>query len=244
MKIRNKLFVLLLVFISLWAILIKLYFAPKTRLLIDLAIQNEMKKDTRSLEQIIATVAYAARGDKDVVRKALFEISRNPEIPVTLLRSDAIQKQYGRFETKSFTTEPEKRAAFSGKPVFLSDKDSFQYIYPLKAQSVCQGCHELDGEKIPIGYVLGLAVRKSSRQEFLDSGLSFFVLDLFWENLALLAGSLLILSITIIIWFFRPFEKLAKRAEGLLLINDDVEKIHYANEESILNQYFDETEKK
>ncbi len=195
--LNGKFILLLSVLIVVTLVAVKFYFIPKVDGFLEMSVEHDMKRNMEAFEKIIHTVVHAADKDEEVVRRALTSISENKEIPVVLLRSRAINNQFGDAAGTKQLNSSEENVFRHGEPLFQSNRDDFVYLYPLKAVEVCQGCHlnEQGDQPVPLGYVLGLAISSLPYQTLWDSKLFFFVKDLFMTNV------LWIGLILVIIWF-------------------------------------------
>ncbi|MDH5681892.1 MAG: hypothetical protein OEZ36_09905 [Spirochaetota bacterium] len=225
------------------SIAIKMYyefaFRPKIDAYIEESIKESMEKDLKAFEKIILTVVKAAGGDGNVVRQALIAISKDKGIPISIKRSDFINRQFGTIPERSAANDIERLALKGGKAVFRKTRDSFEYIYPLKAGKICQTCHiDKSGKKVAIGYPLGLAIKTLPRSIVKDISaktgsqtekgrlarelsLVYYVVDLIWPGFILLIMSMAILLLIIHIRVTRPLKELKLQVENHLQATDE-----------------------
>lgn len=240
MSLNSKIITAVFILVSIWTILIKVYFSKNVNSFLEKTIQSEMEKDTDTLERIIITIANIANGNKNIVRKALNSIGTNPSIPIDLKRSSIIERQYGFVKEKSIHGDIEKKVLESKLPKFIKTEKELLYFYPLKAKPVCQQCHQLaDGTNVKLGSVLGIAIKKVPRSRLTENKLSYFVLDLFWENLLAFLVIIGFLIFLFYIYYKRPFDKLRKKAHIILLEDDSVESIKNKTDFSEIEQLLD-----
>jgi len=216
-SIKGKFILLMCALVILMLLAIKFYFIPKVDHFLELSVEHEMKRNMESFEKVIHTVAVAANGERDVVRNALESISRDPEIPVVFRRSNSIRLQYGRSAEKKTQNSIEEKVFRDEEPIFVKTKNSFEYIYPLRAIEVCQTCHFAENGKdnVPLGYVLGLAVMTVPHKVLRENKLFYFVKDIFVNNLFLIALMLLIIFWGLWRWIFKPLELVSARVQDL-----------------------------
>ena len=212
--------------ITLAAIIIKIYFIPQTDQFLELSIKKQMQDESVVFERLILTVVRAAGHDPKFVRRALFAISEDPEIRVELLRSALINAQFGPKKGARKPLEFEKEVFREGRPVFRKSLDNFEYAYPLRARPVCQNCHvDPAGRPVESGYVLGVAVKRVSRNVLRESSLTYFVMDMFWENLLLVSLALAVV-LGFIQWkLVRPISRMAERFQEYFARDDVHEKL-------------------
>lgn len=220
-SLEGKVILLLTVLVSLTLLIVKFYFIPQVDGFLELTMEHDMKRNMQSFEKVIHTVVTAADQDEQVVRRALTSISRNQEIPVVLVRSQAIQRQYGEGNAEIPQNTEWQQVFSSGNPDFHKKDGDYVYVYPLKAKPVCQNCHRAENriDPIPLGSVLGLAVASTPQQTLWDNKLFFFVKDLFFYNLLWIALLLFLVYLFIRAWFILPLKRLHKTSEEL----DEVE---------------------
>lgn len=187
--IKGRFILLLWGMVLLMALAIKFYFIPQTDSFLEKSVEHDMKRNMEAFTKIIVTVVKAADGNHQVVRRALLSIHDDPDIPIELRRSPAINNQFGHNPEKDPQTSSEKRVFEEGKPIFQKKATRFEYAYPLKAVESCQTCHlsEDKTERISLGYVLGVAVASVPFDTLRESNLFFFVKDLFVVNMFLFA---------------------------------------------------------
>ncbi len=225
----------------------KFYFIPKVDTFLELSIEHDMKSNMNAFEKVIQTVANAADGEKEVVRRALFNIHSDKEIPIQLRRSAAIQAQYGHKSEKSAKNSVEESVFVSGIPIFRIVESKFQYVYPLKAIEVCQTCHHIEGnenEDVPLGYVLGLAIAETPKSVLLENKLFFFVKDLFAVNTTLFFLMLLMIYFSTRVLAITPLNNLKKKTAFFLANNfdndEEAKSVQLQNEIDCLEQQISE----
>jgi hypothetical protein len=185
---------------------------------VDLTIRDQMLRDLTAFEKTLLVVVSAAGTDKDFVRRALFAITEDPDIPVELRRSQFIIDQFGDKPGRGARNAEEKRVFQTGKPEFLLRGQNFEMIYPLRANSVCMRCHvDAAGKPVPGGYVIGLAVKTVPASASHESSLMYFIMDLFWENLLMVGAILALCFAFIFYYFFKPLQKLNTEYDSLVL---------------------------
>ncbi len=221
MNLGTKLAALACVSFTAAGLLIKLYFIPSADRYLEDSVRHEMIRDTQALERIILIVVASAGNNRDTVRRALDAISRDPGIPVELRRSRFIERQYGHIPVKAARDSWEEAAMAGGQGAFRSTDTTLQYAYPLRARAICGNCHETaTGQRVPVGTVLGLAVKTVPKSVLRESSLVFFVMDLFWQNLVMVGFLIAVLVALIGIWVVRPVNRLAARAEEMLVAGE------------------------
>jgi hypothetical protein len=217
MKISAKIWMLVSGVLFLAAIAIKLYFIPAADRFARLTIEEQMHRDMVAFEKIIGVVVTAAQGDKDYVRRALYAIGTDKSIPIELRRSEFLQEQFGRIKAREPQNEFEALALASGNSAFRTTDSFIEYAYPLKAQGVCMGCHvNTQGQAISAGTPVGLAVRRVPLTAIANSKISYFTLDLFWQNFALISLTVFMVLVPISVWILRPIRLLAAESEEIL----------------------------
>jgi len=230
MRIVTRIVVFSTIVLSLASLAIKFYFLPATDRFIRMSVEEQIHRDMEAFEKIIAVVVTAAGNDKDFVRRALHAISVDRSIPIELRRSEFLHKQFGRRADKQARNDFEIRALLTGKPEFRQTDRFIEYAYPLKAQPVCQGCHvDASGRPIERGTPVGLAVRRVPLTALAESPISYFTLDLFWENFGLVLLALVIALIPVYFWVLRPLQRLSEES-GRILKNEDGDDTHDFNE--------------
>lgn len=222
MKLWTRFLILTLIVISIFTLAIKFYFMNQAYHHLELSIKDQIKRDMIAFEQMILIVATVAGKNENVVRKALFSISENQNIPVQLRRSELIVAKYGTKAGHEAQNESEKKAFETGKAVFRKNDQYLEYIYPLKAHGICQNCHtSQNGIKVTPDYVLGLAVKKVPRSVLKESSISYHIMDLFWENLFLMILGILILTVALYYWFVFPLFQLTSRVKPAIIALDE-----------------------
>ncbi|MBF0239400.1 MAG: hypothetical protein HQM12_16990 [SAR324 cluster bacterium] len=204
-------------------ICVKFYFIPQVDRFLEMSIEFDMKQNMIAFEKIIHIVANIADGDEVVVRKALLQIGEDPDIPVTLRRSNSITLQYGSVPTRNPSNSWEEQVLQTGIPLLNKTEKEFEYIYPLRVIEVCQECHlaENGKDEIPLGYVLGLAVSTVPLSKLHDNKLFFFVKDLFVTNtlmiMLILVGTYFGLQFIVI----HPLRRVREQLNYMAEANDD-----------------------
>ena len=222
MTLRMKLAAAVLTCFTVAGLLIKLYFIPQADQYLEESVRHEMIRDVQALERVILIVVSGAGTNKDIVRKALDAITKDPGIPVELRRAPFVSRQYGERPEKAARDEWEKQVIGTGRAAFRATDSALQYAYPLKARAICATCHQTaTGASVPFGTVLGLAVKTVPRSVLRESSLLYFVMDLFWHNLVMVGALLLLLVGLLMIWVVRPLLHLAERAEDLLAVSEE-----------------------
>ncbi|MBF0276300.1 MAG: hypothetical protein HQM13_00855 [SAR324 cluster bacterium] len=221
--IKGKFILLLWILVLSMALAIKFYFIPQTDRFLEKSVEHDMKRNMEAFTKIIVTVVKAADGNHQVVRRALGNINADPDIPVTLLRSQAIANQFGEVSKKNTQTLRDERVFREGLPIFQKKQTKFEYAFPLKAEKVCQTCHlsEDKTKVVPIGYVLGVAVASVPFDALRENNLFFFVKDLFVVNMILF--TLALLAIYLVFYFLvnRPLENLQTSLSDLTADEDE-----------------------
>ncbi len=222
MKLWTRFLILALALVSLLTLGIKFYFMSEANHYLELSVQDQMKRDMQAFENIILVVTKVACQNKEVVRSALAQIDADPNIPVELRRSEFIIRQFGNKPGHEAKDPLEQEVFRTGEPRFRKNERFFEYIYPLKANGICQNCHiDRSGNKVPAGYVLGLAIKRVPKSVLKENSLSYRIMDLFWENLAMVIFVFLVLVFALYYWFVYPLYKLARRVEPRLVHLDD-----------------------
>ncbi len=228
MKISTRLWIVVTAVLTLASIAIKFYFLPAAERFTRLSVEEQIHRDMVAFEKIIGVVVTAANGDKEYVRRALYAISADKSIPIELRRSEFLNSQFGVRKDRQPQNDFEKQVLQSAQAAFRETDQFIEYAYPLKAQTVCQTCHVgADNKAIPLGQPVGLAIRRLPLTALSESRISYFTLDLFWENFGLLMACVLGILLPIWLWVLRPLNKLALDSEEILLrreMNDETDK--------------------
>ncbi len=252
MKLSTKLLSLTAVIMILIAIVVKVYFegyfTPRVNNYIEESIKQSLEKDMEGFERIIITVVTAAQGNYGFVREALVTISKDKKIPIDLRRSELINSQFGNVPERSAKNIFEKKVFATGKAIFRKTEQNYEYIYPLKAQRLCQQCHVTkSGEAVAEGYVLGLAIKRIPRAALQkkslekasqpltkslsqELSLAYFVMDLFWPTLILLGLSIGILLIFIFRWVIRPLKRINEKVIDSYIHDESIDEDYQKKE--------------
>lgn len=217
MKITTRIWILVTTVLTLASLVIKLYFLPATERFTRLTVEEQIHREMQAFEKIIGVVVTAANGDKDYVRRALYAISADKTIPIELRRSEFLDSQFGKRKDRQPQNDFEKHVMHTAQAAFRQTDEFIEYAYPLKAQPICQTCHVgADGKAIALGQPVGLAIRRLPLTAITDSRISYFTLDLFWENFGLLVACVLGVLVPIWFWILRPLNRLSAESEEIL----------------------------
>ncbi len=209
MKIAHKIAILFLILITVVSFIIKGYFMPIVDGYLELSVQDQMMKDMAAFEKVIHVVVSAADTNHEVVRRALRSITTDENIPVVLKRSGFIARQFGYPDHMTPYTDTEEKVIESGEAVFLKNDEFYEYYYPLRAVSVCRNCHfEANGDPVKPGTVLGVAVKKVPESVLRDASLTYFVMDLFAENLLMVTLIVIAVLLCVYFWMLKPLYRL------------------------------------
>jgi len=216
MRISTRIWIAVSAILTIAALAIKFYFLPAVERFNRLTIEEQMQRDMVAFEKVLAVVATAADKNMDFVRRSFRAISEEKGIHVELRRDKILDEQFGKKDDYA-QNDFEREALRSRKPAFREHDGNIEYVYPLKAQKLCQSCHVTAEHKpVALGQPLGLALRKLPLSVFTDSPISYFTLDLFWQNFALLAFCMLALIVPVWFWILRPLQRLADKSDAIV----------------------------
>ncbi|AFM12749.1 hypothetical protein [Turneriella parva] len=217
MKISTRLWIAVTAVLTLASLFIKFYFLPAAERFTRLSVEEQIHRDMVAFEKIIGVVVTAANGDQDYVRRALYAISADKTIPIELRRSDFLNSQFGVRKDRVPQNDFERRVLQSAQAAFRQTDQFIEYAYPLKAQPICQTCHVgADNKAIALGQPVGLAIRRLPLSALSESRISYFTLDLFWENFGLLVVCMLGLLVPVWWWVLRPLSRFSAESEGII----------------------------
>lgn len=217
MRISTRIWILVTTVLTLASLVIKLYFLPAAERFTRLTVEEQIHREMQAFEKIIGVVVTAANGDKEYVRRALYAISADKTIPIELRRSEFLDSQFGKRRDRQPQSDFEKRVMHTAEAAFRQTDQFIEYAYPLKAQPICQTCHVgADGKPITLGQPVGIAIRRLPLTAITDSRISYFTLDLFWENFGLLVACVLLVLLPVWLWILRPLQQLAEQSEEIL----------------------------
>jgi len=198
------------------ALVIKFYFIPATGHFVELTIRDQMMRDLAAFERTVLIVVSAAGTDHEFVRRALYSISEDPEIPIELRRSRFLIEQFGPRPDREPKTDVERAVFASAVPAFIKNEKSYQVIYPLRATGVCMRCHiDRTGKPIQPGTVIGLAVKSVPLSSTQQSNVMYFIMDLFWENLLMVSLAVGIMLFFVFFWIFKPLNLIQDRLDAI-----------------------------
>jgi len=221
MKISTRLWITVTAVLTLASLVIKFYFLPAAERFTRLSVEEQIHRDMVAFEKIIGVVVTAAKGDKEYVRRALYAISADKSIPIELRRSEFLNSQFGVRRDRQPQNDFERQVMQSAQAAFRQTDEFIEYAYPLKAQPICQTCHVgADNKAIKLGQPVGLAIRRLPLAALSESRISYFTLDLFWENFGLLVACVLGILIPVWLWILRPLNRLAYESDEILLRRD------------------------
>jgi hypothetical protein len=216
MKISTRLWITASAVLTLASLAIKFYFLPEAERFIRLSVEEQIHREMQSFEKIIGVVVTAANGDKEFVRRALYAISADKSIPMELRRSNFLTQQFGYRKDREVQNDFERRVMDTAQAAFRETDQFLEYAYPLKAQTVCQTCHVKDGKPIALGQPVGIAIRRVPLRSLHESRISFFTLDLFWENFGLLLFCIAAVMLPVWLWVLRPLGRLSEESRLLI----------------------------
>lgn len=218
MKISTRMWITVAAILTLASLAIKFYFLPAVENFNQLAVKEQIEREMVTFEKVLGVVATAANKDMNVVRRSFRAISEEKGIPIDLRRAAVLDEQFGKQKAGYAENDFEREALKTGKPVFREFNGNIEYAYPLKTQKLCQGCH-VDALKRPVALdtPLGLAVRKLPIRTLTESPISYFTLDLFWQNFALLVLCILALLVPVWFWILRPLKDLSEKSDEIVL---------------------------
>ncbi len=217
MKISTRLWIIVTTVLTLASLAIKFYFLPSAEHFVRLSVEEQIHREMQAFEKIIGVVVTAANGDKEYVRRALYAISADKSVPIELRRSNFLTQQFGYRKDREVRNDFESRVMETAQAAFRETDQYLEYAYPLKAQPVCQTCHVgADGKAIALGQPVGLAIRRLPLTALTNSQISYFTLDLFWENFGLLVACVLLVLLPVWLWILRPLHQLAEQSEEIL----------------------------
>lgn len=217
MKISTRLWIIVTAVLTLASLAIKFYFLPAAERFTRLSVEEQIHREMQAFEKIIGVVVTAANGDKEYVRRALYAISADKSVPIELRRSNFLTQQFGYRKDREVRNEFESRVMETAQAAFRETEQFIEYAYPLKAQPVCQTCHVgKDGKAIALGQPVGIAVRRLPLSALKQSRISYFTLDLFWENFGLLLVCVAAVMLPVWMWVLRPLTRLSEESRLVL----------------------------
>lgn len=211
MKLSYKIYGLFFSILLASSLMIKFYFIPEMDRFLELTIKEQMEHEVHSFEKMVTIIAKAANKNHEFIREAFLAISADKETHVEFHRSDLIKNQFGK-KNEVLLSEIEKTVMDTGVPTFQKSGEFYEFVYPLKANKICQGCHVISANRpVEMNSVLGLAVKRVPLNMVEKSGFRYFVMDLFLKNMILLGAGLFAFSIFVFFWMVNPIRKMTER---------------------------------
>lgn len=221
MRISTRLWIIVTAVLTLASLAIKFYFLPTAEHFVRLSIEEQIHREMQAFEKIIGVVVTAANGDKEYVKRALYAISADKSIPIELRRSNFLTRQFGYRKDREVRNDFEGRVMETAQAAFRETDQYLEYAYPLKAQPICQTCHVgADGKPIALGQPVGIAIRRLPLSALSESRISYFTLDLFWENFGLLLLCVVAVLLPVWLWVLRPLGRLSEESRLVLELKE------------------------
>ena len=221
MRISTRLWIIVTAVLTLASLAIKFYFLPTAERFVRLSVEEQIHREMQAFEKIIGVVVTAANGDREYVRRALYAITADKSVPIELRRSNFLTQQFGYRKDREVRNDFESRVMETAQAAFRETDQYLEYAYPLKAQPVCQTCHVgADGKAITLGKPVGIAIRRVPLTAITDSRISYFTLDLFWENFGLLLLCVAAVLLPVWLWVLRPLGRLSEESRLVLELKE------------------------